>query len=177
MFPRDPQHFGQLRLVGRISLCLACVAVAGLVAVGVLAGLPSDEYGETVRAMTTTKRQLPWVMTVGGLLVVLATALTTWMITLYSSFRLAGSLYRLSLDLQIGIDTGRVPPIRVRRSDFAQAEAQQMEQTVGTLYEYYAQLDAAITEAAAALESQGTSSDEVKDALGKLDVLFERNKL
>jgi hypothetical protein len=144
--------------------------------VGMLAGVPTDDYFETVRSITVTRRQLPWVMAVGGLLLVVATALTTWMITLYSSFRLAGPLYRFSLDLQKGIDTGRVPAIKIRRSDFAQTEARLMEKAFTTLYEHHAALDAGIGEVGAALEQKGPGSDEVKAALGTLAAILERAK-
>ena len=79
-----------------------------------LAGSPGVSYLQNVQSLAMTHRQLPMVMLAGGLTLAAGTGLTTWLITLYSSFRVAGPLYRFSRNLELGIETGRVPRIRIR---------------------------------------------------------------
>lgn len=137
----DDVHYGQVRLVGKISLWFSLVATLGLAVVVLLAGSPQVGYLDNVQSLTMTHRQLPLVMLVGGLGLAAGTGMTTWLITLHSSFRVAGPLYRFSRNLETGIETGRVPRIRIRGTDYLHPECEALEQTAMALEGYRGELD------------------------------------
>lgn len=162
----NPQ-FGQLKLVGRISLWFAVVALAALAVIALIAQPIGDDYLETIRAMSASRRQLPMLMAIGGLLLVLGTALTTWAIALYSSFRVAGPLHRFCIDLEEGIRSGQVPRIRVRSTDYVQDEAAYLEDTVCRLYAHYDELADALQQTGAAL-ARGAPPDAAGEEVHRL---------
>ena len=142
--PHHTAHFGQLRLIGRLSLWFALLAFVGLVALMMMAAPPSGDYLEALRNMSQTRRQLPMLMTLGGLALAVGTGLSTWLMVLYSSHRVAGPLYRFCIDLEAGIETGQVPRIRLRSTDYVQDEARHLEDSVDALYQHYDQMALAL---------------------------------
>ncbi len=171
------EDYGLFRLVGRISLWFIAVSAVGLIVILYLAGgNNTTDYFEAVRSLSITKQQLPWVMSIGGLLLILGTALTTWLISLYSSFRLAGPLYRFTLDLQKGIDTGQVPTIRIRNTDLAHSEARRLDESVEALYSHFNAINDGVEITLATLEQTDADAGEINDALDKLHAICERNK-
>lgn len=159
-----PIRTGQLALIGRISLLFAVLAIAGLVGVLLLARPVDGDYVAMIQTLSASRAQLPGLMAVGGLLLVLGTALTTWLIALYSSFRVAGPLYRFCIDLEHGIREGQVPRIRVRASDAAQDDARYLEETVSGLYLLQDEIATAADEA---LRHLRDGSAEAADAEGQ----------
>ncbi|WP_210397870.1 hypothetical protein [Motiliproteus sediminis] len=135
-------QFNSLKLVGKISLWFSLVAFIGLTAVVILAGVPEADYLETLRSLSNTRDRLPLVMLAGGLVLAVGTGVTTWLITLYSTFRVAGPLYRFSRNLESGIRSGKVPQIRIRGNDQLQQECDLLQQSVGQLYAHYRHIDA-----------------------------------
>lgn len=156
--PASAPQFGQLKLIGRVSLWFAAMSFAGLVGVLLLARPVSGDYLELVRSMSGTRQQLPMLMAVGALVLSIGTALTTWLITLYSSFKVAGPLYRFCLDLEQGIRDGEVPRVRLRADDEAQEDARQLEETVRRLYRHYDELAGALESAALHVRRGGEGS-------------------
>lgn len=134
--------FASLKLVGKISLWFSLVAFLGLTAVVILAGVPEADYLDTIRSLSSTRDKLPLVMLAGGLVLAVGTGVTTWLITLYSTFRVAGPLYRFSRNLEAGIRGGKVPRVRIRGNDQLQQECDLLEQSVDQLYAHYRHIDA-----------------------------------
>jgi len=156
--PQIQSRFGQLKLIGRISLWFAAVAFAGLVGVVLLARPIDGDYVQMIRSLSASRAQLPLLMAVGGLLLTVGTALTTWLIALYSSFRTAGPLHRFCIDLEQGIRDGRVPHVRVRAGDHAQEDARYLEETARSLYRHYDELAGAIESAALQVRRGGETA-------------------
>ncbi|MCB1908504.1 MAG: hypothetical protein KDH15_14135 [Rhodocyclaceae bacterium] len=146
--PDASPRAGQFELIGRISLLFAVLATAGLVGVLLLARPVDGDYVAMIQTLSASRARLPGLMAVTSLLLVLGTALTTWLIALYSSFRVAGPLYRFCIDLEQGIRDGEVPPIRVRASDRAQEDARYLEETVADLYRRQDEISATVDDAA-----------------------------
>lgn len=167
--------FGQLRLICRISLWFAVLALVALVALFFIAGTTSSEYLEEISRLSVTRKQLPVLMAIGGLVLAITTALTIWSVALYSSFRVAGPLYRFCLDLEDGIRTGQVPRIRIRQSDYAQDEARHLEASVAALYRHYDELSQALDEAAQRLQT-GTHQ-ESRAVLERIRQLSEKVRI
>ncbi len=136
-------RFGLLELVGKISLWFSLVSTIGLLAIVWIAGNGNDNYTDQIQTLAVTRRNLPFVMLSGGLLLAIGTGITTWLITLYSSFRVAGPLYRFCRNLEAGVLQGEVSRVPIRETDQLQAESQLLQDTVSVLYQHYEALDQA----------------------------------
>ncbi len=145
----NTNQFDQLALVGKISLWFSLVALIGLFGVVWIAGSAGGDYLGQIQSLALARKNLPLIMLSGGLLLALGTGLTTWVIVLYSSFRIAGPLYRFSQNLEQGVSQGEVPRVPIRSKDLLQAESLFLQDTVSTLYGHYADLDRVAEQAAA----------------------------
>lgn len=173
----DDEQFGQIRIVGKISLWFSLVVVVGLIAVVLMAGTPKESYSDSVQALALTRKNLPWVMLMGGLLLALGTALTTWLITVYSSFRVAGPLYRFARNLETGIRLRQAPRIRIRQSDYLQEESELLEQTFLETEYYRHNLSSQVGQVIRLLEQPGPIDRQVLDAqLEKLKAMQGRTR-
>ena len=134
--PRKSDHYGQLRLMARISLWFAAISLAGLLALLVFM-LNIDQADGGGGGFALTRAQLPLLATMAGLALATVIGFATGLIVLDSSFRVAGPLHRICLDLERGITEGTVPRIRIRSSDRVQDEARRLEESVRKLYRYH----------------------------------------
>jgi hypothetical protein len=128
--------FGQSRLIGKISLWFSFLAVIGLLIVFFSVASPGESYQQNIRALSLSQKNLPWVMLVTGLILTLITGVITWLITLYSSFRITGPLFRFSRNVEAWINHGKRNTIPLRRGDSLQQESQLMEETINHHYAY-----------------------------------------
>lgn len=170
----DPNQFDQLALVGKISLWFSLVALIGLLAVVWIAGGAGGEYLEQIQNLAWARKNLPFIMLSGGLLLVFGTGLTTWVIVLYSTFRVAGPLYRFSQNLDQGVSQGEVPQVPIRQKDQLQAESQLLQGTVSTLYGHYADLDRLVEQVAACHENSGGEGADAVEAVAELEAAIEQ---
>ncbi len=161
-------QFGQLKVVGKISLWFSLVAACGLLAIFLIVDDSSTTYLDAMQSMSMTHKNLPWVMLVGGLFLVLGTGITTWLITLYSSFRVAGPIFRFTANLEQGLKVGEVPLIKVRHDDYLQDESQTLQITVKELYGYYQGLETQVDQAINALESPEADEQQLREAIQHL---------
>lgn len=157
-------HFSQLKLVGKISLWFSLLAAVGLLVTVWLAGKSVDDYLGAMQNLAATRRNLPLVMLCGGLLLAIGTGITTWLITLYSSIRVAGPLYRFTKNLQAGVLKGEVPRVPIRDTDKLQAENQLLQESVSVLYQHYDSLDRAAEQLLDALDRNYLQSAGIKDS-------------
>ena len=153
-------QFNSLKLVGRISLWFSLVALVGLGVVVILSGAADGDYLTTIQSLAATRERLPFIMLSGGLVLAAGTGLTTWLITLYSTFRVAGPLYRFARNLETGIHSGKVPAIKIRGSDYLQDESALLQHSVGNLYDHYRAIDAQAVAALSAFQRGDTGAVE-----------------
>lgn len=135
----------QLRMLGRIGLTVAGLSVAALVGVVLLLGpAPSGDYGATVAFHVRARALVDQGLLLASLGLTAITAVVTWLISLYSSFRVAGPLYRFGKNLEelATRDLPRLLPLRA--DDELQAEAGELNAAAAVLAEHYASLQAAI---------------------------------
>lgn len=158
----QPQ-FGLLKLVGKISLWFSLVSAVGLLAVVWIAGSVNNDYIDQVQNLAASRRHLPFIMFSGGLLLAIGTGISTWLITLYSSFRVAGPLYRFSKNLEAGLLQGEVPRVPIRATDQLQAESQLLQHAVSVLYQHYEALDRAAEQLLDELDRDYLRGTEAKE--------------
>lgn len=161
----------QLKMVASIAL------LVGLLSLVVLTWMlfhlaPSGQasYFDAIASTSLSGAYLLPAMVAAGLLIVAVTGLVTWLIALYSSFRVAGPLYRLARNLEDVMARGPISAIRIRRSDKLQMEAHQFEQAVVSLHAHYEALRQAIAVAEdAAQRADGAALAAALDALKQVE--------
>lgn len=150
----EPLIFFHLKLVAKISLALGAIAMIALV---IALTMVTDQSGETYSAIVQVQHlkseNLGKVMLVAGLLLLAITGLVTWLIALYSSFRIAGPLYRFSQNLRLAAADESAPLIDLREGDSLRTESEMIKQTVAAVRAHHAAAAAAARQARDAVAS------------------------
>ena len=142
-----------LRWVARISLWIGIGAGVGLaVLLYLLTNTTGQTYGGLIQSHSLAQYRLGPAMLIGGLFLLVLTAALTGLIALYSSFRVAGPLYRLSRNLEAAVSLGPVKPVPIRESDDLHQEAELLEVALGNLASHYDGLRLEIDQALTQLE-------------------------
>jgi hypothetical protein len=135
----EPLIFFHLKLVAKISLAIGAIAMIALViALTMITDQSGENYSAIVQVQHLKSENLGKVMLLAGLVLVAITGLATWLIALYSSFRIAGPLYRFSQNLQLATANESATLIDIREGDSLRQEAEMIKQTVMTLRAYHA---------------------------------------
>ncbi|MBF0156299.1 MAG: hypothetical protein HQL57_03835 [Magnetococcales bacterium] len=112
-----------LRRVGTIALVVGLLAVTALFVAVMLVGHDGGgTYGEIFQAHSLSRRQLGPVLLLAGLGLVAISALVTWLVVVYSSFRVAGPLHHFATSLEQEMILGPMPVERIRQEDLLQEE-------------------------------------------------------
>jgi hypothetical protein len=159
----SPEILFHLRWVGRIALLVGALAAAGLAAFLYLVADPTGRsYGELIQSHSITQGLLRPGLIVGGIFLLAIAAVITWMIALYSSFRVAGPLFRFSRNLRLAVAEGARTPIPIREGDRLHAEARMLHEAMNAVHDYYAELDAAITAARECAADPATRAESIR---------------
>jgi len=166
-----------LSLVARIALGTAILAGAILLLTLAFAVDQSGTtYAELVRAHHITQRNLGPAFLVAGLFVASATGFITWLVCLYSSFRVAGPLFRFTRNLEHASETVELPGIR--RGDCLHDLSDQLQDSVGQLHDHYKEINQLTEQALALMEKEEeTSRARLGLILERLKALDERVRL
>jgi hypothetical protein len=169
----EPLIFFHLKLVAKISLGVGAVAVLSLLlSLALISGQDTESYAAIIRSNSITRANLGPTMLVIGLMLVAVAGVITWMIALYSSFRIAGPLYRFSRNLKLASTSDSADLIELRKGDRLREQAGHIKHAVSTLREHYAAVEQAAKEASAALE-QGDAQGYA-EAVTRLKALDEK---
>ncbi len=180
--PRQETDFDPvLSLQNRLRLTAIVAASVSLLGLLVLLATllllfrerPADGYYQIILSLTQNQERLGIAMTIAGSLIVLLAGLVTWLITLYSSHRVAGPLYRFSKNLELEIEQGPVAPVRLRRDDGFQALSNKFARAADCLEHYYADQMQLIDELSRRLDAADTDgigrvSDSLRELTGKV---------
>lgn len=163
-----------LKLVSRFALYTSVVAVILLVAsVLFLTDKLGASYAEIIYAHSFTQKHLKPVLLISGLCLLSFVAFITWLFTIYSTFRIAGPLYRFSRNLEQAAEG--VPPLGVRKDDALQEISEQLKQSVTGLHNHYRQIDKQINELLYQIDIKDTR--ELDKSLAKLKTLINKARL
>ena len=146
-----------LKLVSRVALLTSLGSIILLVvSVLFLTDLTGNSYAEIVYSHSVTQKNLKPVLLISGLCLLVFVTFITWLITLYSSFRIAGPLFRFAQNLK---QAGKgIKPIGIREGDALQDVSRLLLESVTSLHSHYQDID-----------------KHVAQILGDLDKLQERN--
>ena len=136
----EATHLGLIKRIANISLWISLISTAGIFFIAIYIDIPNTGYLENISSLAASSKNLDLLLLLTGLLIVVLAATTTWFITLYSSFRVVGPLYRFSRNLEVSASEGTVPLMRIRNTDYLQEECQLLRESVVSLYSYYGEL-------------------------------------
>ena len=176
--PRGP-GLGPLhaRLIARIALASGLLAAIVLLAlIYALTGGSADDYSALVRSHTLTERNLAPAMLVAGLVLLAAAGALVWLAALYTSFRVAGPLYRFARNMEAACRGGEVTGIR--RRDCLQQTSRQLAGSARRFRAHYEELRAVaarLEQALAAAEAATpAAAAEIRSAVEELQRLATR---
>lgn len=172
----EPLIFVHLKLVAKVSLAVGAIAVLALLgALTILGPNGADSYVDIVRGNALTADHLGVIMLLTGLALVALTGVLTWLIALYSSFRVAGPLYRFSQNLQLATRSGSTPLVKLRRGDPLRVQAKHIEDTIDNLRAHYSAVAQLARTASDAME-QG-DAQAYAEAVAHLKALDDKVRL
>lgn len=163
-----------LKLVSRFALYTSVVAVVLLVlSVLFLTDKTGASYAEIIYAHSITQKHLKPVLLISGLCLLSFVAFITWLFTIYSTFRIAGPLYRFSRNLEHAAEG--ITPIGVRNDDALQDVSEQLKQSVTSLHSHYREIDKQINELLYQIDIK--DSGGLNENLAKLKTLINKVRL
>ena len=175
---QEPAVFFHLKRVAGIALSVSVAACAGILVVLML--VTDDRgisYGRIIGTYSLTSQNLGWSLLIFGLAIVAFAGITTWLISLYSSFRIAGPLYRLSRNLEMGIGQGPAVPLPIRRADQLHEEWKALSVSVSAVRRHHDDLRRALEEAERALQLGPAGDVSLSQAIAKLKETERRVRL
>ena len=148
-----------LSMVARIALGSALLATL-ILALTLMFAVDSGgtTYAELVQAHSITQRNLGPAFLVAGLVLAVVIGLLTWAICLFSSFRVAGPLFRFTRNLEQASEMDEVAGIR--QNDCLHDLADELKASIARLHEHYRELDALAEEALHVLDQDGERADD-----------------
>jgi hypothetical protein len=162
MQSQQPRVVFHLNLVGKVALMIGALACFGLVLVLLfITDKSGASYGEIIRSNNFTRQSLGPAMLVAGLILVAFSAVITWLVSLYSSFRIAGPLFRFARNLEAMIESGPSAPVPIRSKDRLQVEGQQLARSTARLQAHYGAIRDVADRAVALLDSNDNGAREM----------------
>ena len=175
---RGHPFFFHLKRVAGIALSVSVAACAGLFVVLLLViDDIGTSYGNLIGSYSLASRNLGWVLLVFGLAIVAVAGVATWLISLYSTFRIAGPLFRFARNLEMEIERGPVAPAPIRGTDQLQREWQAFDASVAALRRHYHELRQAVNEARQSMDAGATRRKSGSQAIARLTEVERRARL
>lgn len=170
-----PEINSPLRLVARLALSVGAIATAGLVVtLSLLNNSSGVSYEELIQSHSVTQTYLRPILLISGCFLVAFVAVCTWLITLYSSFRVAGPLFRFSRNLETAIALGPRKPIPIREGDSLQQDAALLASSLAALEAHYTKLHEEVTEAITQIKDGKVDQTQLQMMTAKLKQLIVR---
>lgn len=164
-----------LRWVAKIALSVGAMAAAGLgITLNILTDGSGTSYGELIQSHSIVHAYLGPALLIGGFFLLAATAFLTWLIALYSSFRIAGPLFRFSRNLENAIAHGPAKPIPIREGDRLHQDALLLERALLALEGHYCELGEEIELALARMEGGAIERARLQATTAQLAALVKR---
>jgi hypothetical protein len=130
--------FLHARWIAKVALAVATLALSGLLlSLFWVIDDRGGSYASTIFSHNLTRQSLAPTILVFGLVMTVVASVVTWFFALYSSFRVAGPLFRFSQNLKSIIGNAFAVPIAIRQTDMLQREWLEFETSQSQLREHY----------------------------------------
>ena len=165
--------------VAKIALGVGAVAWIGLLlAIFLVTDENGTDYAHIISSYSLTRQALGPAIFVFGLVMVIIASIATWIIALYSSFRIAGPLFRFSQNLKSIIEDAFAVPMAIRQTDILQREWSEFDTSQEKLREHYTSLREALDQCEQILrEDTRPDADSLRQALVRLQEIERRAQL
>lgn len=170
----SPAILFHLRWVAKIALSVGAVAVMGMVAMlFVLTDSSGTSYGDLIKSRSVTVQLLGPALLIGHCFLLAFTAAVTWLIALYSSFRVAGPLFRMTRNLDVSISQGPTKPVPIRASDQLHEESALLKDSLEALASHYEALGAEVDQALRQMDAGEIGHDDRQAISARLQKRLE----
>jgi hypothetical protein len=175
----EPPIFVHLKWVAKIALTVATIVWIGLLLVIFLVTDDNGtDYAHIIAEHCLTSHNMGSALLVFGLLMVVIAAITTWVIALYSSFRIAGPLFRFSQNLKSIVEDAFALPVAIRQTDILQREWNEFDTSTAKLREHYRALREAFDQCKQTLRTDAEiDPTRLRQALVRLHEIERRVQL
>ncbi|WP_428605689.1 hypothetical protein [Sedimenticola sp.] len=131
-----------LKIVLRIAALLTILGALVMVSVVLAVGQTEQQgYLQSLSRLQISQERLMPLVLAAGLFLLTVSAFVTWLIALYSSFRIAGPLYRFTRNLEQELEHSNLErPVPIRREDQLQTSGRLLAESVAALNEHYQEL-------------------------------------
>lgn len=171
-----PEIIFHLRWIAKTALSIGAMAAMGLaVTLNILTDGSGTTYGELIQSHSIVHAYLSPALLIGGFILLACTAVVTWLIALYSSFRIAGPLYRFSRNLERAIAQGPAQPVPIRENDWLHRDALLLRHSLEAMEAHYRELDEALARALSAIDEG--KIEQMPASAAKLGKLIKRAAL
>lgn len=151
----EPGFLLHLRFIAKIALLIGAVScISMLLVLTFITDKSGTSYGGIIRSYSLSRQHLGPTLLVAGLFLVSFSGVVTWLISLYTSFYIAGPLYRFARNLESFIQHGPSTPLPTRKHDQLKLEEQQIKHSSAKLQHHYHAMRSAAEEAIAQLAVQ-----------------------
>jgi len=175
----EPLVLFHVKWVAKIALSVGAIAWVGLLlAIFLVTDENGTDYAHIISNHSLTRQNLGPAILVFGLVMVVIASIATWFIALYSSFRIAGPLFRFSQNLKSIIENAFAVPMAIRQTDMLQREWREFDASQAKLREHYGNLREALDQCEQTLQP-GAELDtaSLRQALARLQEVERRVQL
>lgn len=137
-----PASLFHLKIVLRIAALLTVLGALVMVFVVLAVGQTEQQgYLQSLSRLQISQERLMPLVLAAGLFLLTVSAFVTWLIALYSSFRIAGPLYRLTRNLEQELQQNSLErPMPIRSEDQLQTHGRLLREAVAALNDHYQDL-------------------------------------
>ena len=141
--------------VAKIALVIAAIScLAAVLVLNYITGSIGQNYAEVARYFSSSRASIGPILLVAGLILVSFVSVITWLMALYTSFYIAGPLFRFSRNLEVLIKQGPTTLIPTRKTDLLKEEEQIIKRSVARLQQHYSEMRATAEEILGQHDSQ-----------------------
>jgi hypothetical protein len=175
----EPPVLFHVKWVAKIALTVGVIAwTVLLVLIFMVKDDKGTDYAQIIFSHSLTKQALGPAILVFGLVMVVIASISTWFIALYSSFRIAGPLFRFSQNLKCIIEDAFVVPMAIRQTDALQREWNEFDASQAKLRAHYASLREALDQCEQVLRADAQpDTNALRQALVRLQEVERRVQL
>lgn len=181
MHPRqsEPPVLFNVKWVAKIALTVGAIAwIVLLLLIFLVKDDKGSDYAQIIYNHSLTRQALGPSILVFGLVMVVIASIFTWFIALYSSFRIAGPLFRFSQNLKCIIEDAFAVPMSIRQTDMLQREWNEFDASQAKLREHYGSLRAALDQCEQTLRADARlDTVSLRQALVRLQEIERRVQL
>ncbi len=169
-----------VKLIATIGLGVAVACAVGLLLLLVQVGEDgASGYARMVSTVGLARQNLGWATLLVGLVTLGFVGMTTWLWSLYASFRNTSPLNRISRALEQQIEQGSMSPVPIRANDRLQSEWKEFEASVAALGAQHEELRQALgaVKEALAVETATAGGTSLARSVARLKEVEQRVRL